>query len=167
MKTSAKQLEGKNEKLIKLFSAECTDSTIGTEWSFHQLSPYIGKIKSSIAKFLIENFTKPSEYIFDPFCGAGTIPFEAWTLKRNVVANDLNRYAYILTHAKLFPPRSYEEILNDIEKYDVIVQTIKKQIDLRKVPLWVRKFFHNETLRETIAWFTVLKKHNSTFLLAG
>ncbi len=141
-------------------------TTVGTEWSYHQLSPYIGKIKSSIAKFLVENFTNKSDTIFDPFCGAGTIPFEAWVLGRHVIANDLNRYALILTHAKLFPPNSIEDIFADINKFDLLIAERKKGIDLRKIPKWVRSFYHKETLRETIAWFELLEEHKSYFLQA-
>lgn len=166
MKTFYKKIKINKERLTELFSTQCGDSTVGTEWSFHQLSPYIGKIKSSIAKFLIENFTKPGEYIYDPFCGAGTIPFEAWVLNRNVIANDLNKYACILTMAKLFPPDSLEVVLDDIEKFDKIVQNNKGKVDLRKVPKWVRDFFHKETLRETIAWFDILKRNDCNFLLS-
>ena len=166
MSTALKHIKIDKEKLTELFSIQCSDSTVGTEWSLHQLSPYIGKIKSSIAKFLIENFTRPGAYICDPFCGAGTIPLEAWSLNRRVIANDLNKYAHVLTLAKLFPPNSFETVLADIEKYDEIVQINKQKVDLRKVPKWVREFFHKETLRETIAWFQILQKNDSNFLLA-
>lgn len=167
MKTALNKVKIEKERLTELFSIQCSDSTVGTEWSFHQLSPYIGKIKSSIARFLIENFTDTDAYIYDPFCGAGTIPFEAWALNRNVIANDLNKYAHVLTLAKLFPPDSLEGVVADIEKYDKVVQKNKHKVDLRKVPIWVRDFFHKETLRETIAWFELLKKNNSNFLLAS
>lgn len=166
MSTVLKHIKIDKEKLSELFSIQCSDSTVGTEWSFHQLSPYIGKIKSSIARFLIENFTQPGACICDPFCGAGTIPLEAWSLNRKIIANDLNKYAHVLTLAKLFPPNSLETVLSDIEKYNKIVQRKKQKVDLRKVPKWVRVFFHKETLRETIAWFEILKKNDSNFLLA-
>src|SRR5881394_3892202 len=48
-----------------------------TECSLHQLSPYIGKIKSTIAGELIDRYTSPRDLVADPFSGAGTIPFEA------------------------------------------------------------------------------------------
>ena len=139
---------------------------VGNEWSFHQLSPYIGKIKSSIARFLIQSFTVQNDTILDPFCGAGTIPFEAWTLNRNTIASDLNKYGYVLTKAKLSPPKSLEIALKGIEHNHILVQKAKKNIDLRKVPKWVRDFFHKETLRETIAWFQVLESQNDFFMLS-
>src|SRR5258708_2006007 len=104
MKVQEVKLSARYKSLIETFENECSDSVVGTEWTFHQLSPYIGKIKSSIANYLIKNFSKKGDIIYDPFCGAGTIPFEALTLKRNVIANDLNVYGYTLTMAKLFPP---------------------------------------------------------------
>lgn len=160
------KIEVDQKTLTELFLVKCSDSITSSEWTFHQLSPYIGKIKSSIARFLIENFTDKYNTICDPFCGAGTIPFEAWALNRNVIANDLNEYAYLLTVAKLFPPKSLEDVLSEIEKYDELVQINKYKVDLRKVPKWVRAFFHKETLREVIAWFEILQKHNSNFLSA-
>jgi len=153
-------------KLIEIFDATCLSSVVGTESSFHQLSPYIGKIKSSIASFLIDNFTEIEDTIYDPFCGAGTIPFQGWILGRNVIANDLNSYAIILTKAKLFPPSSIDEVINKIESFDIVVKERKKTIDLRKVPSWVRNFFHKETLREIISWFTLLHENDEQFLTA-
>ena len=79
------------------------EDTLAKEWSIHQLSPYIGKVKSSLAKGLILHYTKKKDTILDPYCGAGTIPLEAWANGRNVIANDLNPYAYVLTMGKLFP----------------------------------------------------------------
>src|SRR5258707_787849 len=76
-----------------------TDKTLGTEYTLHQLSPYIGKLKSSIAKGLILQFTKEDDTIYDPYCGASTIPLEGLALKRNVIANDLNPYAFVLSKA--------------------------------------------------------------------
>ncbi len=159
-------LKGKESQIKDLFDHSCTDSVVGTEWSLHQLSPYIGKIKSSIAKFLINHFTEKNDVIYDPFCGASTIPLEALAMGRNVIANDLNKYAYILTLAKLHPPKSIDGVLVKIEKYNKLVLDHKSQIDLRSVPPWVRSFFHKETLRETISWVHILSKKNEWFLLA-
>jgi len=152
--------------LSKLFDAQCTKSVVGSEWSLHQIAPYIGKVKSSIAKFLIENFTKKGDIIYDPFCGAGTIPFEAWSSGRSVVANDLNDYAYVLTKAKLFPPSSFEEVYNQIELLEPLVLERITEVNLENVPEWVSSFFHEETLLEVLAWIEVLKKAENWFLLS-
>ncbi|GLU50547.1 DNA methyltransferase [Dyadobacter frigoris] len=155
-----------NQLLIDQFNKECVNSAVGSEWSLHQLSPYIGKIKSSIAKYLIENFTQKGDLIFDPFCGAGTIPLEAWSLGRNAIGNDLNKYAFILTSAKLSPPNSLNEIISEIEKYDKEVSERVKTVNLANVPEWVQAFFHPETLREIIVWTEILKTEESWFILS-
>lgn len=156
----------KTKKLAEKFDIECSHSVIGAEYTLHQLAPYIGKVKSSIANFLIENFTSKGEMILDPFCGAGTIPFEAWSLNRNIAANDLNAYAVLLTKAKLFPPNSLIEVLTEIELLEREVLCNTAVVDLNDVPEWVKAFFHEETLKETIAWTSILLKKEKWFLLS-
>ena len=68
-----------------------------TECSLHQLSPYIGKIKSSIAGQLVDRFSKPGDLVVDPFAGAGTIPFEAALRGRRAFGADVSPYARILS----------------------------------------------------------------------
>ena len=66
-------------------------SCANQECSLHQLSPYIGKIKSSIAADLIADFTHAGDQVVDPFAGAGTIPLEA-----AMAGNDPKRIASAL-----------------------------------------------------------------------
>jgi adenine-specific DNA methylase len=62
---------------LKNAPSEWKEPCTHSEFTLHQLSPYIGKIKSSIAGELIERFTSKGDLVIDPFAGAGTIPFEA------------------------------------------------------------------------------------------
>src|ERR1044071_6719373 len=82
-------------------SGEWEGSVAYQESTLHQLSPYIGKMKSSMARTLIDIFTNKGQTIYDPYCGSGTVALEAWILGRNIIANDLSPYAYILSQAKL------------------------------------------------------------------
>ncbi len=141
-------------------------SAAKTESSIHQLSPYIGKTKSSMAGSLISEFTKKDDVICDPFSGSGTIALEAWLRQRHVIASDLSPYAGVLTRAKLFPRRTLEHALDDVERSVSGAAKIRDDIDLRAVPIWVRRFFHPETLREVIALVTVLRQRRNWFLLA-
>lgn len=141
-------------------------SVLKSESTLHQLSPYIGKIKSSMAASLIKQFTCEGDLVYDPFSGSGTVALEAWVAKRRVIANDLSPYAALLSKAKLFPYSSVETALADIERAEKEVKRTIQQIDLRSVPAWVRRFFHPETLRETLAWVRVLKKQQKDFLLS-
>ena len=136
-----------------------------TEGTFHQLSPYIGKIKSSMASALVKQFTNQGETVYDPFSGCGTFGLEAWAATRHVVANDLNPYAMVLTRAKLFPYSSLDDALGDLGELSKDVATEPNE-DLRRVPGWVRQFFHRDTLRETLKWIRVAQRGRRWFLLA-
>ena len=133
-------------------------SALKAESTFHQLSPYIGKLKSSIAGSLISQFTDAGDTVYDPFSGCGTVALETWAAGRNIIANDLSPYAALLTRAKLFPYRSLESAQADIETISDEAFAEYHNVDLRTVPAWVRKFFHKETLREALAWTRVLKR---------
>ena len=43
------------------------------ECSLHQLSPYIGKLKSIIAEELILRYSKPGQLVADMFCARSTV----------------------------------------------------------------------------------------------
>jgi methylase of polypeptide subunit release factors len=150
-----------------VLSCNWAGSALKDESTFHQLSPYIGKLKSSIAGSLISRFTETNDLIYDPFSGSGTVALEAWAAGRNIIANDLSPYGALLTRAKLFPYPSLEAALEDIEKLSDEAEREIEGIDLRGVPVWVRKFFHRETLREALAWTHVLGRRRCWFLLAS
>lgn len=142
----------------------------GSAWqhesTIHQLSPYLGKTKSSMAASLIAQFTDAGDTIYDPFSGSGTFALEAWRAGRHVIANDLSPYAFLLTSAKLRPYHSYACAIRDIDLLAPDASAEQERVDLRQTPKWVRGFFHPDTLRETIAWATVLKANRRWFLLA-
>ena len=140
----------------------CTDR----ELTLHQLSPYIGKLKSVIARDLIERYTTPGQLIADPFCGSGTVPFEAACLGRRVFASDASSYAVTLTRAKLAPPASEESALRYVDRLARKIAT-PTDPDLRAVPKWVRRFFHPKTLAETISIARFLKSRSQYFYLAA
>jgi hypothetical protein len=140
---------------------------VHTECTLHQISPYIGKIKSTIASALVNTFSKPGETIYDPFCGSGTIAVEAWLHGRNCVANDLSPYAHLLTTAKLSPPRSEESLQSTLNEIDQEALQKCSNIDLTLVEEEVRGFFHTDTLQEIMSWVSVLKEREEYFLLAA
>ena len=135
------------------------------ECTLHQLAPYIGKIKSSIAGDLVERYSKPGELVVDPFAGAGTIPLEAIVRGRRVFAADHNPYAEILCRAKLFPPQSLTMALKQAELAILESRSVPAP-DLRSVPPWVRAFFHPETLRDALRFSTIARRSGNEFLMA-
>jgi hypothetical protein len=135
------------------------------ECTLHQLSPYIGKIKSSIAGELVKIYSKPGDLVVDPFAGAGTIPLESALQGRRAFGADISPYAKILSLAKLFPPRSLDDAIEKAE--DALAEAeLLPQPDLRTVPLWVRQFFHPKTLREALNFAGIARRRGNEFLMA-
>lgn len=145
--------------------ARWRESCAHSECSLHQLAPYIGKIKSSIARELIERYTSQRDLVADPFSGAGTIPFEAVLRGRRAFGADISPYAQILSKAKLTAPNSLEHALQATE--DILAEASElPPPDLRSVPTWVRKFFHPDTLRETLNVAAVCRRLGNEFVMA-
>ena len=136
-----------------------------TESTLHQLSPYIGKLKSVIARDLIRRYTKPGALVADMFCGSGTVPLEAALLGRRIFASDASVYAMTLTRAKLQPPTNVDRALDDLESQFSIADNSPLP-DLRRVPKWVRDFFHPRTLKECIRLSDHFRHQQSYFFLA-
>ena len=141
------------------------DSCTHQECSLHQLSPYIGKLKSVIAQDLILTYSKPGQLVADMFCGSGTVPLEAARLGRRIFASDVSRYAVTLTKGKLHAPTRIEHAIADLDFFLTRVESLPMP-DLRHVPQWVRAFFHPRTLKETIRLSEFLKHERHYFLLA-
>jgi hypothetical protein len=136
-----------------------------SECSLHQLSPYIGKLKSSIAGELIERYSEPGDLIADPFAGAGTIPLEAAIRGRGAFGSDISPYATVLTKAKLSPPNSLDHALKLAEK--ALTESVElASPDLRKIPAWVRGFFHPKTLQEALNFATICRRPGNEFFMA-
>jgi tRNA G10 N-methylase Trm11 len=75
----------------------------GRNWGhpWHSLCSYHGKLKPSIAHFLVSHFTERGDTVLDPLGGVGTIPFEACLQGRIGIGNDLSEMAYVVSKAKL------------------------------------------------------------------
>ena len=138
----------------------CTHS----ESTLHQLSPYIGKLKSSIAHDLIAEYSRKGELVADVFCGSGTVALESVQMGRRSFAADASHYAITLTKGKLGAPSSIEKAYAALDSSLVAAQS--QQVDVRNVPTWVRDFYHPETLKETLQLLAVLRKRRNHFLLA-
>lgn len=134
------------------------------ESSIHQLSPYVGKMKSGMARILIEEFSHKGEVVLDPFCGSGVVPYEALLAGRHAIGNDLNPYAYVLTKGKLLAPSTQSEAMGRALR--ALDEAAEESVALDEVPEWVRAFFHPKTLEEAVALARVLRRRREYFLLS-
>lgn len=136
------------------------------ENSINSLSPYIGKMRIELAKYLIERYSVEGSIIYDPFAGSGTVLLEGWALGREVVGNDLNYYAYVLSMGKLNPYETLEEVEKKLLKYKKLAECRVKTQDINNIPEWVKSFYHEQTLKEICSWVFYLKRNKEWFLLS-
>lgn len=69
--------------------------------SWHSLCSYQGKLKPSIAHFLVKEFTQVGDIVLDPLSGVGTIPLEARLQNRVAISNDISPLAATVSRAKV------------------------------------------------------------------
>lgn len=136
------------------------------ENSFNSLSPYIGKMRPNLSKYLIEHYSNADDIIYDPFSGSGTTLLEGWALGHEVVGNDLNYYAYVLSMGKLNPYKSFNEAEKALLKYKKLSEKRAKTQDIADVPDWVKSFYDENTLKEIISWVFYLKRNKEWFILS-
>jgi DNA modification methylase len=72
--------------------------------ALHSLCSYQGKLKPSIAHWLIRMFSTPGMSILDPLGGVGTIAFEACSQGRYGITNDLSPLAFSVASGKVAVP---------------------------------------------------------------
>jgi hypothetical protein len=138
----------------------------GRESTLQQLSPYVGKMKSGMARVLIRLYSKTGDTILDPFSGSGVVPMEAALAGRRAWANDLSPYAYVLTRGKLEAPGNVKAALQRTKDLLDIVNREVPTVDLKVMQEWVGDFFHPDTLREVVAAFRILRQRKDHFLTA-
>jgi len=148
-------------KAPKGWEAPC----VHAECTLHQLSPYIGKLKSAIARDLIKEYSTCGDLVVDPFAGSGTVPLEAVLNGRPAFAADISPYAAVLCEGKLSAPPSLPEALAWAEQALEDAEG-EPPVDLRRVPMWVRSFFHPDTLREAIRFASLCMRRRYMFLMA-
>jgi SAM-dependent methyltransferase len=136
------------------------------ESTLQQLSPYVGKMKSGMARVLINLYSKPGDTVLDPFSGSGVVSLEAALTGRCAWANDLSPYAYVLTRGKLETPGSERVAIRRAQELIDTVEREAPSVDPVVVPEWIREFFHPDTLREVLTAVRMLRQREDCFLTA-
>lgn len=94
----------------------------------HSLCSYQGKLKPSIAHFLVNTFVPLQGKLLDPFSGVGTIPFEGKLNNNTSYAFDISLPAYYISSAKV-GKLSREMIQNKIDLLDSFIKSSTLSID--------------------------------------
>ena len=139
----------------------------GRNWgnSWHSLCSYRGKLKPAIAGELVQKFSDPGDIILDPMGGVGTIPLEANLQGRIGISNDLSKFAWIISSAKLNPP-VFKDVENEIKRLEQYITANKEKyrnneevhnFGLNKV---ISEYYHPDTLVEILAAREYFSKQN-------
>lgn len=121
----------------------------------HSACSYNGKMKPSLAHFLIHCFTEPGDLVLDPFAGAGTIPFEAALQGRRPAGFDISAMAVAITNAKIDPPDS-GRLFSLLDRLQAYIDQNRATDAERESAAAVRfnrpipEYFHETTLDEIL-----------------
>jgi len=121
----------------------------------HSLCSYQGKMKPSLAHYLVKTFAKKGDTILDPFAGVGTIPFEAALNGIRSFGFEISTAALGIAKAKLGIAEK-DECLSLIDKLESFIE--KKEIDgslFKSAKLFgfnkaLVDYYEKKTLREIV-----------------
>lgn len=147
----------KNWKIFKAELPHKKDPFSKRNWGhpLHSLCSYQGKMKPSLAYYLVKAFTKTGDTILDPFAGVGTISFEAALNGVHSFGFDISPAALSIAKAKL-GKINQEESSALIEKLEKYIQTGElnnavlepaKQFGFNKK---LADYFETNTLKEIV-----------------
>lgn len=124
----------------------------------HSLCSYQGKLKPSIAHFLVAWFTRAGQTVLDPMAGVGTIPLEARLQGRRALASDLSEFATAVARSKVerVEAGAVEGVVGEFAEFiddgrrtplEELVASEEAGFGLNGA---VSDYFHPETLREVL-----------------
>ena len=88
---------------VKTHFDEAFHSTDRVEGYTHDFYKYPARFSPNFVRFILGAFTKPGDYILDPFMGGGTTIVEAAASGRHAIGSDVNELAQFVTAAKTTP----------------------------------------------------------------
>jgi hypothetical protein len=88
------------DQLAPVEAWKVTGTNKQLSYSTHGVFRFFGKFPPPIARHLINEFTKPGDWVLDPMMGSGTTAVEAIDLARNVVVRDVSPLSTLLCRVK-------------------------------------------------------------------
>lgn len=122
----------------------------------HSLCSYQGKLKPAIAYHLVKTFVPDGGRLFDPFCGIGTIPFEAALNGRLAYGMDISPLAYYVSSAKLHHQNAelcgkYIERIEQYIRQNPVSQDYVERYMSFGYNKTLGEYYHPDTFREILA----------------
>lgn len=112
----------------------------------YKMHKYFARRPQNVFAALIKNYSSQGDIVLDPFCGGGVTMVEGVSLKRHVIANDINPLAAFITKCETskVPLADYldpmEEILEEVRAFSIpLYSTLNRETG---VPIPVRWYEH-------------------------
>lgn len=113
--------------------------------SIHGVYPYRGKISAIDAQQIIKQFKK-GKVLLDPFCGSGTIVYEAQKCGLKAYGVDMNPIAVDIARAKLsISNKGKEDFLKEAIS---VINNAKALTKVKSMDIKALRYFHRETANQ-------------------
>jgi len=114
----------------------------------HCYHHYPAKFIPQLIRCLLEEFTGGDDYVWDPFCGSGTLNVEAFRNERNSLGSDINPVALLISRAKTtpLPPKKLTKYKNKL--YELI-----RKSEIKNIKYYLRYGVLNGNCEELQKWF--------------
>ena len=132
----------------------------------HSICSYGGKLKPSIAHFLVDYFVPKDGVMLDPFAGAGTIPFEACLQGKQAYGFEISNAAFTVANAKLHQPNreAIETIVSSLDDFISNGQITEQELNRAKKIAFNRsldEYYHQDTFKEILLARTYFSEQKS------
>ncbi len=102
-----------------VFFRRLVNDVTSTTYATHGLYMYPAKFIPQVVRYVINKYTKPGDWLFDPFAGYGTVAIESTITGRNCVLWDLNPILHLFINASLYnEPLSLRDLYVDFDYPD-------------------------------------------------
>ena len=116
---------------------------------FHALCPYFAMFPEEFAARWIDRLSRPNDILLDPFCGRGTLPFQALLMGRRAIGCDVNPVAFCVTRAKIRAP-SLAAVQRRVRVLEASYSSEAWEAQRRILPAFFRVAYRPETLRQIL-----------------
>ena len=115
----------------------------------HALCSYFAMFPEAFAEHWLAKLTRPGDLVLDPFCGRGTLPFQALLMGRRAIGCDTNPVAFCISKAKTNAP-SQGRVLSRIAELEDLYCRQLVRAEVAKLPTFFRHAYDSETLHQLV-----------------
>lgn len=142
----------------------------------HNLYSYPARFSPELTREIITKFSKPGDWIFDPYMGGGTSVVQALSMGRNALGIDINSLAYFVARNKIVHLSASElvgvqnwidtiEVSKDIEYPSLEINELRRLFPKRFLKL-LDSLLHSASVLQgekarRLARFVILKTYHS------